>query len=299
MSITIEPLHPVFAAEVRGLDVRGPLADDVFEQIQSAFARYAVLVFREQDITDAEQVAFSRRFGPLEPLENYSGKPLRLKEQVADLSNLDTDGKVWDRGDIKRMFNMANMLWHTDSSFKQVPALCSLLSAREIPPVGGETEFTDLRAAYEALPAARQQAIRELVVEHDIFHSRAQVGFTNPAPELRRRLPPVHQRLVRTHVPSGRTTLYLASHATHVVGWPPAEGRALLDELMAFATEPRFVYRHQWQRHDLVMWDNRCTMHRGREYDDLRYKRDMHRTTISEHANTLEQEPLAAAGAQA
>jgi alpha-ketoglutarate-dependent 2,4-dichlorophenoxyacetate dioxygenase len=297
--LRIEPLHPLFAARVTGVDLSTPVPAEQFDAIQAAFAQYGILVFPGQNITDDQQVAFSERFGPLEPLANYSGPNARLKAHISDLSNLDAEGKIWDPTSLKRMFNLANMLWHTDSSFKPIPALCSMLSAREVPPVGGETEFTDLRAVYEALDPALRERIAELRVEHDIFHSRAQVGYTSPDPQLTARFPPVTQRLVRTHFPSGRRTLYLASHCSKVVGWPEDEGRKLLQELMAFATQPRFVYQHRWTQFDLVLWDNRCTMHRGREYDDLTYTRDMRRTTVSEHASSLEQEPALTAPAVA
>lgn len=290
--ITVEPVHPLFGARVHGLDLRQPLSPEALAEVKAAFSRYAVLVFPGQNLTDDEQVAFSQNFGPLEPLANYSGPAKRLSAQISDLSNLNPDGTLWDPNSHKRMFNLANMLWHTDSSFKDPPALCSLLSARAIPPEGGETEFTDLRAAYEALDPDTQTRLSNLVVEHDIFHSRAQVGFTAPDPALKERFPSQLQRLVRTHFPSGRKALYLASHCKRIVG-EPDDGRALLDELLAFATQERFVYRHLWQQYDLVMWDNRCTMHRGLKYDDLKYTRDMRRTTISEHAGTLAQEPLA------
>jgi alpha-ketoglutarate-dependent 2,4-dichlorophenoxyacetate dioxygenase len=188
------------------------------------------------------------------------------------------------------MFNKGNLIWHTDSSFKKVPALCSMLSARKIPPTAGETEFADLRAAYDALPPEKQRSMAGLVVEHSIFRSRALIGYSTFHAELPSQLPPVHQLLVRRHPGSGRKTLYLASHASHVLGWPLDEGRALIEELVEFATQRQFVYQHQWSVGDLVLWDNRCTMHRGRPYDDLKYVRDMHRTTVSEPANTLDQE---------
>ncbi len=290
--LVVSPLHELFGAEVKGLDLSKPLPSHVKQAVERTFATYAVLVFPGQQISDEEQIVFSEHFGPLEPIANYSGAPLRLKGQISDLSNLDGEGKIWDPTSRKRMFNLANMLWHTDSSFKPVPALCSLLSGRVVPPVGGETEFVDLRVAYDALPDTLKKTLQNLIVEHDIFHSRAQVGFTDPDPELRARFPPMRQRLVRTHFPSGRRSLYLASHCTRVIGWPEDESRALLEELMQHATKDEFVYTHKWQQYDLVMWDNRCTMHRGRPYDDLRFVRDVRRTTVSEHADTLTQEPI-------
>ena len=202
------------------------------------------------------------------------------------------------RDDRRNLFNIGNQLWHTDSSFKHTPAKCSLLSARELPssgPMGGgETEFADLRAAWDALPDARKRKLQGLVVEHSIFRSRSQLGFADFNDEIYKQVPPVPQALVRHHRYSGRTSLYLASHASHVIGWPVEKGRALIEELIAFATQPQFVHQHRWTVGDLVMWDNRCTMHRGRPYDDTQ-RRVLHRTTVSDVANTLEQEGLDAA----
>jgi alpha-ketoglutarate-dependent 2,4-dichlorophenoxyacetate dioxygenase len=192
--------------------------------------------------------------------------------------------------DKRLLFNRGNELWHTDSSFKHVPARCSLLSAREVPPRGGETEFADLRAAYDALPENKQRALDGLMVEHSIFRSRSLIGFTEFNEDIRRELPPVTQLLVRRHAGSGRKTLYLASHASHVIGWPVEEGRALIEELIAFATRPDFVFQHRWRVGDLVIWDDRCTMHRGRPYDDTKFRRDMHRTTVSDEINSVERE---------
>jgi alpha-ketoglutarate-dependent 2,4-dichlorophenoxyacetate dioxygenase len=207
---------------------------------------------------------------------------------------------VLARDDRRNLFNLGNQLWHTDSSFKRVPAKCSLLSARELPspgPMGGgETEFADLRAAWDALPEARKRQLDGLVVEHSIFRSRSQIGFADFNDEIFRELPPVTQALVRHHPASGRTSLYLASHASHIVGWPVEEGRALIEELISFATQPQFVHQHRWRVGDLVIWDNRCTMHRGRPYDDTQ-RRVLHRTTVSDYANTVEQEGLVAVSA--
>lgn len=287
--VTVTALQPGFGAEVRGVDLRKPVSPAAFRGIEAAFNQYAVLMFPGQDITDAQQIAFSELFGPQEPVANYNGvKKFRLEGTISDLSNLSPDGKIWGEESERRLFNRGNLLWHTDSSFKHVPALASMLSAREIPPVGGETEFCDERAAYDALPQATKARIEDLVVEHSIFHSRSLLGVTTFHPATVKAMPPVQQRLVRRHPGSGRKTLYLASHASHVIGWPADEGRALIEELMAFATQPQFVLQHRWRVHDLVMWDNRCTMHRGREYDDLKYRRVMHRTTVADHTNTLE-----------
>jgi len=295
MAIELTPLHPTLGAEVRGVDLTRPVMPEVFAEIDAAFNRFGILVFPQQPITDEQQLTFSRLFGPLEVNPNYAGAKMRLRADVADISNLDAEGRVLARDDGRNLFNLGNQLWHTDSSFKRVPAKCSLLSARELPspgPMGsGETEFADLRAAWDALPEGRKRQLEGLVVEHSIFRSRSQIGFADFNDAIFRQLPPVPQALVRHHRYSGRISLYLASHASHIIGWPVEEGRALIEELIAFATQPQFVYQHRWTVGDLVMWDNRCTMHRGRPYDDTQ-RRVLHRTTASDVANTLEQEGL-------
>ena len=281
MGLTVTPLHPTIGAEISGVDLRRLVPPEAFAAIEAAFNRHAVLVFRDQRLSDDEQIAFSKLFGPLELNPNYAYEKRRIADRaIADISNLDERGEIHAAEDRRRMFNRGNQLWHTDSSFKHVPAKCSLLSAREIPPAGGDTEFADLRAAYDALPEDKKRAIEGLIVEHSIFRSRSQIGFADFNDEIFKQLPPVQQLLVRPHPGSRRKTLYLASHASHVVGRPVEEGRTLIEELIAFATEPQFVYRHRWRVGDLVIWDNRCTMHRGRPFDDTRYRRDMRRTTV-------------------
>ena len=297
MSIQVTALHPALGAELRGVDLTLTVTPEVFTEIEAAFDRSGILVFPEQPLSDEQQLAFSRMFGPLEVNPNYAGAKMRLRPDVADISNLDADGRVLAREDRRNLFNLGNQLWHTDSSFKRIPAKCSLLSARELPssgPMGGgETEFADLRAAWDALPEARKLELDGLIVEHSIFRSRSQIGFGDFNDEIFKQLPPVPQALVRHHPASGRTSLYLASHASHIIGWPVEKGRALIEELIAFATQPQFVYQHSWRVGDLVIWDNRCTMHRGRPYDDTQ-RRVLHRTTVSDRANTLEQEGLVA-----
>jgi alpha-ketoglutarate-dependent 2,4-dichlorophenoxyacetate dioxygenase len=295
MVVSVTPLHPTLGAEVRGVDLTHPVMPEFFTEIDAAFNRYGILVFPEQPVTDEQQLAFCELFGPLEINPNYAGAKMRLRADIADISNLDAEGQVLARDDRRNLFNIGNQLWHTDSSFKRIPAKCSLLSARELPsPIsmgGGETEFADMRAAWDALPEAKKRQLRGLVAEHSIFCSRSQLGFADFNDEIFRALPPVPQALVRHHPYSGRTSLYLASHASHIIGWPVEEGRALIEELIAFATQPQFVYQHRWTVGDLVMWDNRCTMHRGRPYDGTQ-RRVLHRTTASDVANTLEQEQL-------
>jgi alpha-ketoglutarate-dependent 2,4-dichlorophenoxyacetate dioxygenase len=293
MAIQVSPLHPTLGAEVRGVDLTRALTPEVFAEIEAAFNSCGILVFPGQPVSDEQQLAFSQLFGPLEVNPNYAGAKMRVRPDIADISNLDAEGRVLARGDRRNLFNLGNQLWHTDSSFKRIPAKCSLLSARDLPSSGGETEFADLRAAWDALPQSRKRELDGLIVEHSIFRSRSQIGFADFNDEIYSQLPPVPQALVRHHPASGRTSLYLASHASHIVGWPVEKGRALIEELIAFSTQPQFVYQHRWTVGDLVMWDNRCTMHRGRPYDDTQ-RRVLHRTTVSDYANTTEQEGLLA-----
>ncbi len=295
MSITVRQLHPLFVGEVGGVDLRSVSRAEAGE-IEAAIDRYAVLVFRGQPVTDDQQIAFSELLGPLETTAELLRKDhkARLKPQVSDISNLDHKADVLPLGDRRRLRGLGNRMWHTDSSFKPVPARFSLLSARSIPGEGGETEFADLRAAYDTLPEAMKARLEGLVAEHSILYSRSTIGFTDFSDEERAGLPAVRQVVVRVHPGSGRKTLYLASHASHIIGWPIPEGRLLLRELIEHATQPQYVYRHHWAVGDLVMWDDRCTMHRARPYD-LNVPRDMHRTTVSDQRSTLDQaQPKAA-----
>lgn len=290
MPIDVTPLQENFGAEVTGVDFTKPVDGGSMARIEAIFARYAVLVFPGQPINDEQQIALTRQFGPLESNPGYAGGKMFRREEVADFTNIADDDSLMRAEDPRRNFNIANQLWHTDSSFKHIPAKCSLLSAREISPVGGQTEFADLRSAYEALPEKRKQELEGLVAEHSIFHSRSQIGFGAFNEEIHQQFPPVNQMIVRRHPGSGKRTLYLAAHASHVVGWPIEQGRSLIRELIDFATQPQFVYRHRWRVADLVLWDNRCTMHRGRPYDDSRYRRVMHNTKAADISNTVDQE---------
>ncbi len=298
MEIRVRQRHPVFVGEVTGVDLRQPLDDVTMTTIEAAIHRHAVLVFPGQAITDEQQIAFSRWFGPLETSLRKMRKdqPNRLDYHVSDISNLDEKSRMLAADDRRRLAQLANQLWHTDSSFKPVPARYSLLSARVVPSEGGETEFADLRAAYDALPARTKAEIDDLVAEHWYLHSRAQIAFGDFNEEERAGLEPVPQVLVRTHPGSGRKTLYLASHASHILGMPIPEGRLLLRDLMEHATQRQFVYRHHWAVGDLVMWDDRCTLHRGRPHDPAQV-RDMHRTTVSDERSTLDQRLSASAAA--
>ena len=300
MAITVVPVTPSFAAEIGDVDLSRPLDAADVTAIKDAFAKFAVLVFPDQHLSQDQHLDFARYFGPLETsigVYRTTEAPLRLRKELSDVSNLRHDNEVWGKDSRVRMFQMGNRLWHTDSSFKRQPAYASLLYARSIAPVGGHTEFADERAAYDALPDETKRRLDALVVEHSIFTSRGRLGFTNFNEEERRELPPVPQVLVRTIPESGRKSLYLASHAGRIFGMGDAEGRALIDQLIAHTTQRQFVYTHRWRLHDLVIWDNRCTMHRGTEFDDLRWKRDVQRATVSDVANTCEQAGVTIAAA--
>jgi alpha-ketoglutarate-dependent 2,4-dichlorophenoxyacetate dioxygenase len=299
MAITVCPVTPSFAAEIGDVDLSEPLAPADLGDIKNAFAKYAVLIFPDQQLSADQHLDFAKNFGPLETTIALFRKDakLRVQKEFADVSNLDPDNEVWGKDSRQRMFQLGNRLWHTDSSFKRLPALASLLYARSIPPIGGHTEFADERAAYDALPEATKQRLATLVAEHSIFNSRARLGFSSFSDEERQGLPPVPQLVVRTLPESGRKSLYLASHAGRIFGMPETDGRALIDELVAHATQRQFVYTHRWRVHDLVIWDNRCTMHRGSEFDDLRWKRDMQRATVCDVANSCEQAGIAIAAA--
>ncbi|MBO0712662.1 MAG: TauD/TfdA family dioxygenase [Acetobacteraceae bacterium] len=295
MAITVCPVTPSFAAEIGDVDLSKPLTPADLGAIKQAFVTYAVLIFADQHLSQDQHLDFARHFGPLETtiaLHRKDAK-LRLRQEFADVSNLDHQDKVWGKDSRQRLFQLGNRLWHTDSSFKRLPALASLLYGRAIAPIGGHTEFADERAAYEALPDDTKRRLDGLVAEHSIFNSRARLGFSNFSDEERQGMPPVPQMLVRTIAESGRKSLYLASHAGRILGMPEPEGRALINSLVAHATQRQFVYTHRWRVNDLVIWDNRCTMHRGTDFDDLRWRRDMQRATVSDVANTCEQAGIA------
>jgi alpha-ketoglutarate-dependent 2,4-dichlorophenoxyacetate dioxygenase len=295
MAVSIRPLTPAFAGEVSGVDLRESLARADAAAIEAGMDRYAVLVVPGQAISDEQQKAFTRNFGEIEKAAGgHIAKPheRRLEPEMIDVSNLDPAGKPLPRDDRHRMFNLGNRLWHSDSSFRVVPAKYSLLSARVIATSGGNTEFADMRAAYDALDAATKAEIAELVCEHSLLHSRGALGFTEFTPEERALFRPVRQRLVRTHPVTGRKSLFLASHAGAIIGWPVPEARAFLRDLTEHATAPRFVYVHVWRPFDLVMWDNRQTMHRVRRFDETEV-RDMRRTTVAGDAPTAAQEAAA------
>jgi alpha-ketoglutarate-dependent 2,4-dichlorophenoxyacetate dioxygenase len=292
VSITVTPVHPEFVAEIGGVDVAQPLSPTDRQVIEDAINRYAVVVFRGQALDDERQVAFARNFGPV------ASSALRLRhrdikhridsDEVADISNLDSEGNVMKPDARRRLDGLANRLWHTDASFRAVPGGLSMLYAHVIPEEGGDTEFADMRAAYDALPEAKKKELEGLIAEHSIWRSREQLGVVQYTDEERASLPPVPQRVVRTHPGSRRKTLYLAAHASHILGLPVADGRLVILDLIEHATQPRFVHSHRWAKGDLVIWDNRCTMHRARPFDTTRV-RDLRRVTTRDVASTLEQ----------
>jgi alpha-ketoglutarate-dependent 2,4-dichlorophenoxyacetate dioxygenase len=282
--------RPEFAAVMHGIDLTRTLTDDEVEAIHAAMDRYAVLVFRDQHLDDAQQVAFSRQLGPLELATGDIGevKDRRLPMELNDISNLDRHGEVLPRDDRARLFSLGNRLWHSDSSFKEIPAKYSLLSARRIPAEGGNTEFADMRAAYETLDDETKREIQDLICLHSQIYSRGVLGFEDFTEAERAKWTPVRQRLVRRHPRTGRLSLYLSSHAGAIEGWPIPEARAFLRDLNEHATQRQFVYTHVWKPWDLVMWDNRVTMHRARPFRSNEV-RDMRRTTLTNEVSSLEQ----------
>jgi alpha-ketoglutarate-dependent 2,4-dichlorophenoxyacetate dioxygenase len=293
-AMQVKPIQPSFAAEIAGIDLAKPTNADVVAEIWRAIDTYAVLVFHDQNLTDQQLKDFSAQFGPLEIGRSAArrGKRRLALPEIGDISNLDTEGNVRELDDRRRLDSMGNRLWHTDASYMPVPVVLGLLHAKALPPPSpfgnGETEFADMRAAYDALPEAMKTSIDPLIIEHDVFWSRGQIGFTEFPTGEREAYPPSPQRLVRTHPGSKRKALYLSAHASHVVGWPVADGRLLLLDLNAHATQPQFVYRHTWREGDLVIWDNRCTMHRGRPHDEMQ-PRDLRRATTLDVGSTLEE----------
>ncbi len=282
MAITIEQVGPGFAGRVTGVDARHPLDAEDVAAIERGMDRYAVLVFPGQDIDDDQQVAFSEQFGTLEDTKGGNvtkREEARLSPKLADVSNLDKDGKPFARDDRRRMFNLGNQLWHSDSSFRATPAKYSILSGRRVTMGEGNTEFADMRAAYDTLDDNTKAEIADLVCEHSLIHSRGTLGFTELSAEERAMFTPVRQTLVRTHPVTGRKSLFLSSHIGTIIGWPMPEARAFIRDLVEHATHPDAIYVHHWQPHDLVMWDNRQTMHRVRRFDATKI-RDMRRTTL-------------------
>ena len=290
MAIAFKQLHPLFVGEVSGVDLTQPFPAGLAQEIVAGLDKYGVLIFHDQNIADEQQVAFSQLFGPIETTRYLlrPGEPLRLNKHFADVSNMDAHNRVVARDDRKWMGILGNRLWHTDSSFKQMSATYSLLSAHAVTPTGGETEFADMRAAYDALSPEMQGRIENLIAEHSIFNSRAKLGFTDFSPEERAGTPPVAQPMVRIHPGSGRKALYIASHAGSIFGMPVPEARMLLLDLIEHATQRRFVHTHHWQVGDLVMYDNRAALHRARPYAITEHARVLHRTTVAGEGPTVQ-----------
>ena len=282
MSVITRQIGQCFAAEVEGVNMAKPLSPDDVDAIHAGMDRYAVLVFHDQDVDDEQQLAFTRSLGDIEHAIGTSLRApddYRLPTTFADVSNLDKDSQVFARDDRRRLFGLGNRLWHSDSSFKATPAKYSLLRAVSVPSRGGNTEFAYMRAAYDALDRETKAEVEPLICEHSQLFSRQQLGFTDFTEEERVRFAPVRQRLVRTHATGGFKSLYLSSHAGSIVGWPVPEARAFLRDLVEHGTQRQFVYAHKWRVGDLVMWDNRQTMHRARPFP-AHEPRDMRRTTL-------------------
>jgi alpha-ketoglutarate-dependent 2,4-dichlorophenoxyacetate dioxygenase len=274
--MTARPLHPLFAAELTGIDLAAGIDARTQDTIARTMDQYAVTVLPDQHLDDEKQSAFASLYGPLELAPQTHSKdggppaPPRIQNRnIFDVSNLDERGQILNLDDQRRAYRDGNQLWHTDSSFRQKSATWSMLHARIIPPDGADTEFADTRAAYDALPAATKTR-----------HSRAKLGGYTPTEEEKQLRPPARHPVVRRHPGSHRNALYIASHASHIIGWPVEEGRALLRDLLAHATQPRFVYAHKWRLGDLVIWDNRCTLHRATPFESTTQVRDMRRSTV-------------------
>jgi alpha-ketoglutarate-dependent 2,4-dichlorophenoxyacetate dioxygenase len=301
MNLVVAPIQLHFAARVTGVDLSRPIDDETHRAIEHAMDTYGVCVLPGQQIDDAHQVAFSRFYGPLEMSPGIGRTPGALTpagrikhREIFDISNLDQDGGILDENNPRAAFMRGNELWHTDSSFRPAGATWSMLHAKAVPPAGGNTEFADTRAAYDALPEEMKRRLEGLVAEHSLWHSRSKFGGYVPTEEERKNYPWARHKLVRRHLGSGRNALYIAAHASHIIGMPVEEGQALLQDLIAFATQPQFVYSHKWQVGDLVIWDNRCTMHRATPYEVTGHVRDLRRTTIIDTmVEELEAEALA------
>ena len=289
MSYTVNQLHPLFAAEFIGADLKNDPTPELVDAVNDAMATYAVTVLRDQFITDEEQIRFSRKFGPLE-LPPLIGSPSvgarsnrRISPELYDVSNLDVNGDFLPRESLRHASNKANEEFHTDSSFNALPTKWSILSGRVLPPEGGDTWYVDTRAVYDALSPEMKEKAETLVAEHYFWKTRGRAGFTTITQAMKEAMPPVRHPVVRVIPESGRKALYIGHHMTHIIGWPREEGEAFIEEINTFAAQPQFIYAHKWRPGDLVLWDNRCTIHKATGYDVFRYKRDMRRTTINEN----------------
>ena len=285
MALKIRKLKEHIGAEVRGVDIATPIDAETFEQLRGALCEYAVLVFHDQEITDEQHVVFSEGFGPLEM--TMPNDPIGDGGPIGIISNLDENGEIIPPADPRTLYTVANTLWHSDGSFKRVPLRGSLLYAKIVPPEGGETEFASLTAAYAALPDQKKADIADLIAEHSIAHSREQIAPNLMDEAFQKDTPPVDQRLVRTIPETGTKALLVGSYTTRIHGLPIEEGKALLKELLEWSTQSQFVYRHEWRVNDLVVYDNRCCLHRGRSWDRGKYKRVLHRTTLAGDGPTV------------
>ncbi len=285
MPLSIKPLSPAFGAEVSGLDIARPLTQAEQADVVRAMDEWGVCVFRDTGLSDEGHVAFSRIFGELFAAPRMGGARVRLPlPELFDAGNLDLDGNI-NADEMLRLHKRGDRQWHTDTSFLPQRSTYSLLLAHEVPADGsGDTEFADMRGAYDALPDEMKARLQDLIAEHSIWYSRMTAGYPFSEADVLARGAPARHRIVQRLSGSGRMTLYIASHAMGIVGWPSDAARALLAELSAFATRPPFVIRVGWGPGDLVIWDNRCTMHRATEFDDVRLRRDMRRTTVKEAA---------------
>ncbi|MDA1331174.1 MAG: TauD/TfdA family dioxygenase [Proteobacteria bacterium] len=285
MALTITPMHSLFVAEVKGLDISMPLSPAIQTQIQNLIDQHGILVFRDQNISNDQQIAFTRYFGEIEIADTKNNitkqEDRRLSNMLADISNLNKNNEVHETESRQRIFNLGNRIWHSDSAFRPNPARYSLLSAREIPSKGGDTQYADMHTPYERLSSEMKELIADLRCEHSLMYSRARLGMDYFTEQEKEDFKPVIQPLVRTHPATGRKSLFLASHAGRIVGWPIADAKLLLEELTEIATQREYVYTHKWKHYDLVMWDNRRTMHRATRFEDTKEKRDMRRTTVA------------------
>jgi len=287
MALEIRKLNPLFGAEVRGVDIAGGLEDATMAAVRAAFEEYSVLVLPDQDLDDERQIAFSRScFGELETHHAHAGNR-DTHDLIARISNVDQHGNIMRAEDTRMQFRLGNRLWHADSSFKKVPSLASLLHAREVVPAHGETEFANMRAAYAALPPERQAMLEGRIVVHYHRNSRRHLNYKVTSDDEAKQLPPVEHALVRANPANGRKAMFIGAHASHIIGMPVVEGRLLLEDLLAFATRPQFVYSHRWRVGDLLIYDNRCVLHRARPYAWTEQRRIMHRTTVAGDGPTV------------
>ena len=285
MALTLRPLHPRFGVEVLDVDVTR-VDEGTFKAIRDAFDEHSVLLFRGQRLSDEEQIAFSQRFGPLEQTIRSITRQARILPEISNLSNVDAEERLIARGDKRSLYHAGNRMWHSDSSFKRIPAMASLLSAREVPPEGGETQYASMRVAYDRLPVVERRLLDGKLAIHSFTYSRGLISDGLFEPEHAAEVPPVRQALVRANPVNGRKAFYVGSHACEIVGMSTDEARTLIHRLVAAATRPELVYTHRWRVGDLVMWDNRCMLHRGRPWDEEQYRRVMHRTTVAGDAPT-------------